>query len=430
MTSTRNEKAFIAFRVFFNCRFYYPIFAILFLDFGLSLEQFSLLNVAWAISIVLGEVPSGALADLVGRKKLIIYAAILMVLEMCVLLFSPRVSPLVFYLFLLNRILSGLAEASASGADEALTYDSLEGTTEEVEEKWNDILSRTMKYQSIGMTIVMLLGAFLYGWNSLNKWFPWWGDVFSRDMTLRLPIALNLLTALLCLFTATQFEENKKVEALNFFKCKSIVKESFQQVFDVAKWIFKSRFVFSFILFCVVFDSSFRMFVTVTSRFYRYLGIADVYFGPIGAALAFLGVFSGMLGKKIVKKFNVKTNFALLFVLTIIPFISVLMGNSLWQLISVVLVTIVMNLVFYFLSYYLNREAPSKIRATLLSYKGLAINLTYAWVGVVYAWEARRVGDVFEKTLPFYYKYFLTMFFVVLLIQFLHKRFLKQKNLI
>ena len=54
-----NIRLFIAFRIFFTARFYYPIFTILFLDFGLSLEQFALLNVAWAASIVVCEVPSG-----------------------------------------------------------------------------------------------------------------------------------------------------------------------------------------------------------------------------------------------------------------------------------------------------------------------------------------------------------------------------------
>ena len=39
----RNVRLFIAFRVFFNARFYYPIFAILFLDFGLTLSQFAVL---------------------------------------------------------------------------------------------------------------------------------------------------------------------------------------------------------------------------------------------------------------------------------------------------------------------------------------------------------------------------------------------------
>ncbi|RPJ75670.1 MAG: MFS transporter, partial [Desulfobacteraceae bacterium] len=44
----RNVTLFIWFRLFFNARFYYPVFTVLFLDFGLSLEQFALLNAAWA----------------------------------------------------------------------------------------------------------------------------------------------------------------------------------------------------------------------------------------------------------------------------------------------------------------------------------------------------------------------------------------------
>lgn len=63
-----NIRRFIAFRILFNARFYYPVFTILFLDFGLTLEQFAILNAAWAASIVLLEVPSGALADTIGRR--------------------------------------------------------------------------------------------------------------------------------------------------------------------------------------------------------------------------------------------------------------------------------------------------------------------------------------------------------------------------
>ena len=70
---------FVAFRILFNVRFYYPVFMILFLDFGITLEQFGLLNAAWAAAIVLLEVPSGALADLVGRRRLLVAAAGLMV---------------------------------------------------------------------------------------------------------------------------------------------------------------------------------------------------------------------------------------------------------------------------------------------------------------------------------------------------------------
>ena len=70
-----NRKRFIAFRVFFNARFYYPVLAVLFLDLGLSAAEYSLLNFVWALVIVCAEVPSGALADRVGRRPLVIAAA-------------------------------------------------------------------------------------------------------------------------------------------------------------------------------------------------------------------------------------------------------------------------------------------------------------------------------------------------------------------
>ena len=85
-----NIRYFIAFRIFFNARFYYPVFTILFLDFGLSLEQFALLNVAWAITIVLLEVPSGALADVIGRRNLLVFAGGIMVIAAVIVLQSEQ----------------------------------------------------------------------------------------------------------------------------------------------------------------------------------------------------------------------------------------------------------------------------------------------------------------------------------------------------
>ena len=40
----RNCRRFVAFRVFFNSRFYYPVLAVLFLDLGVSTTEYSLLN--------------------------------------------------------------------------------------------------------------------------------------------------------------------------------------------------------------------------------------------------------------------------------------------------------------------------------------------------------------------------------------------------
>ena len=61
----------------------------MFLDFGLTISEFATLNLVWAISIILLEVPSGALADQLGRKKLVVISAILMVAEIGILLITP-----------------------------------------------------------------------------------------------------------------------------------------------------------------------------------------------------------------------------------------------------------------------------------------------------------------------------------------------------
>ena len=71
----------------------------MFLDFGLTISEFATLNLVWAISIILLEVPSGALADQLGRKKLVVISAILMVAEIGILLITPVGSGIVFWMF-------------------------------------------------------------------------------------------------------------------------------------------------------------------------------------------------------------------------------------------------------------------------------------------------------------------------------------------
>ena len=156
-----NPRRWVLFTTFYNARAYYPVLAILFLDLGLKLDEFVLLNLVWAAAIFLFEVPSGALADTIGRKKLLVAAAALMVVEMACLLLAPRNGgALLFGLCLMNRVCSGISEACASGADEALAYDSLpeEGRAD----AWDRLLASAMRWQSAGFVIAMVLGGFLY----------------------------------------------------------------------------------------------------------------------------------------------------------------------------------------------------------------------------------------------------------------------------
>ena len=67
---------------------------------------------------------------------------------------------LLFLCCLANRILSGIAEGMASGADEALVFDSLAELGRSAE--WPDVLDQVMRWQGVGMIIAMLFGGAIY----------------------------------------------------------------------------------------------------------------------------------------------------------------------------------------------------------------------------------------------------------------------------
>ena len=76
---------YVLFTVLYNARAYYPVLAIFFTDLGLTLDRFVFLNLMWALAIFTLEVPSGALADTIGRKKLLVFSSVVMVFEMAIL---------------------------------------------------------------------------------------------------------------------------------------------------------------------------------------------------------------------------------------------------------------------------------------------------------------------------------------------------------
>src|ERR1700749_2764105 len=193
----RNWRRFVFFRVLFNSRFYYPVLAVLFLDLGVSATEYTLLNFAWALAIVFTDIPAGALADRIGRKPLVVAAAVFMVMEMILLGVAPLHGGIVLLLCCLaNRILSGMAEGMASGADEALVFDSLAERNRSAE--WPKVLDQVMRWQGVGMVIAMLVGGAVYDPAFMERFSSFFGANFHflKSVTLRFPIYLNLLTAL------------------------------------------------------------------------------------------------------------------------------------------------------------------------------------------------------------------------------------------
>ena len=402
-----NIKQFILFRLFYNARFYYPIITVLYLDYGLTLEQFAILNMVWSLTIVLAEVPSGALADLLGRRRLVVFAACLTVIEMTLLAFAPMGdSPYLFLIFFINRLCSGLSQAASSGADEALAYDSLKALGREQE--WPTILARVTKLSSVMFFIVMIMGGLVYDPAVVNGLLgvinPAWS--LSREWIIRLPVLLTLGSAILTLMTAFRFVEvhdsAEQVEALKSQapatpqSWRHLLSQPFQKVGSVAEWIFKHPMVLCVILGAMILDSVARQFVLLSSEYWRVIGIPVAWFGFIGAGMAVLGFVNARLSTHLLKHYRPATNFAIMAVGLLVGLVLVCFAFPYVSVLFAATAFLTIGMVQFQSSYYINRLADSKQRATVLSFKGLALNLGLAMSNLIYtgyiAW-ARTLQD-------------------------------------
>ena len=427
--SVPNVRLFIAFKVLFNSRFYYPVFTILFLDFGLTVAQFSILNAVWAATIVLAEVPSGALADIIGRKRLLVFATFIMIVEIGIISFIPKAEPLVvFVVFLVNRVLSGLAEAAASGADEAIAYDSL--ASEGNPDQWGRVLEVLIRFQSIGFIVAMSVGAAIYDPVLLEKICLFFGLAvkLSQETTMRFPLYLTFVLAVLAFITTLKMEEPACDSSSPGCETKP-VRKAFGLTLKAGLWILKTPFALSVILFGMLFDGIIRMVVTLSSQYYRMIELPESVFGIIGSLIAVLGLIIPKMAKKIAE--NNSQSYAL-WTTVFLTVTGLGTMSFFWPYAGLIPALITFSTMYFtgfFVSYYVNQVTSSDQRATVLSFKGLSYNISYGGLGILYALllKIKKQGIhsehveniVFIDTFFWFPVTFIACFFALLMIYYL-----------
>lgn len=382
-TALRNVRHFTLFRMFFSARFYYPVYALLFLDYGLTLPQFAMLNGLWALTIVVLEIPSGALADTVGRRNLLILAGVCMVVEMGVLLVAPiGGGTLLFVLFAINRVLSGAAEAAASGADEALVYDSMKAAG--IESRWGHVLERVQRDTSLAFFFAMMIGAACYDPEMVNAVFKTLGSAFRVEQAqlIKVPIVLTFLSSLVVLWMAFRMQEVAHEKSLTV---RETLAQSWQQSLVGARWIWATSLPFGIILAAMVLDSVIRQFLTLASEYWNVIHLPIASYGLIGSGMALMGVFVPRLARYMADHGTPLKNFLWLVGAVFVGLYGLAMAIPYWGIVPAIFLYASIQMTGYFVSRYLNEAAPSEQRATILSFRGLSTNFAYGVVSMLYS---------------------------------------------
>lgn len=129
----------------------YPTYAIMMLGVGITPLELSTLFIIWAATALVLEVPSGTLADLYSRKRLLIISGLLKSSAFVVWLIYPH-----FAGFAMGFVLWGTGSSLASGTAEALVYDTLHARGEA--SAFTRIYGRGVAANSMGVATALLVG--------------------------------------------------------------------------------------------------------------------------------------------------------------------------------------------------------------------------------------------------------------------------------
>lgn len=121
---------------------------------GMSLSQLGILEGIFHVTCFLCEVPTGAIADMLGRKFSVILGRISAVISTVLMIFSTNIIG-----FAIAFIFSGLSYTLNSGSGESLTYDSLKELN--IENQYKKIAGNINFLIEIAQGIAIIIGGIL-----------------------------------------------------------------------------------------------------------------------------------------------------------------------------------------------------------------------------------------------------------------------------
>ncbi len=136
-----------------------PIIALFYHDNGLDEFDIYLLQALYSVSLAVLEIPSGYMADILGRKKILLLGAILGTFGFLLYSFSST-----FAGFVAAEAILGLGGSFISGSDTAILFDTLEAA--DMQRQYLRFEGRITAAGNLAETTAAILGGLIAAWLS------------------------------------------------------------------------------------------------------------------------------------------------------------------------------------------------------------------------------------------------------------------------
>jgi MFS family permease len=358
--------------------FYHQVVTLYLIERGLDFFEINSLFGVILITQLIAEVPTGIIADKIGRKKSIILAFVFQLFGEIVFIFAHN-----YLLIAFSCILAGIGFSFYSGCFEAMMYDSLK--IDNKENEMQKVAGFNSGFKLIATVIGSLIGGYLTAGLSLNKF------IFV--------IILTAISVSIALIVSFFLKEPKYKSETDLQSSIGILKEGISLIrknTSLKRIILLSIFATPFLNYLLNFYQPYLLAVNTPGL---WLGISL-------SIASLLGFFASKYAFKLENIFGVRYG---LLISTILPgvfyiFMSIILNKWL-AVLFFILAFSSMNLQSPIFADYKNRHIKSSIRATTLSLIAMFSGIYVAIMGMI-------LGKLADYSLKYA---FVSMGFIIIL---------------
>lgn len=327
---------------------------------GLSMKDIMILQAIYSIAIVVLEIPSGYLADVIGRRKTLIIGAMFGAIGFTTYSFSYG-----FLGFLVAEIILGIGQSCISGADSAMLYDSLLERGQE--RQYTRFEGRITSLGNIAEAVAGICGGLLAG------------------ITLRAPYFAQTFVALIALPSAITLVEPARSVPL--------IRAGFMEIVRIARFaLFKNRPLRRNIMFSAITGTATLTMAWFAQPFFEYALIDIAWFGVLWTSLNLTVALTSYSAHITESWLGQKRSIILIAMLIPLGYIALGRFHTPAGLVILYLFYLVRGFATPVLKDYINRLTESHIRATVLSVRNFIIRLLFALTGPLLGW----VKDIYS----------------------------------
>jgi len=350
---------------------------VLYLAFkGMSLVEIGILESIYHITGLFFELPTGALADLYGRKFCVVLGRAVNVIS-CILMITSNS----FCGFAISFILSCAAMNLNSGAAEALVYDSLKELGEE--EKYKKIWGELAFVMSIAQGIAVLVGGIL------------------ADIQFLYAYIFGMLIQIVALIVSFKFSEpymynqkskkDEKLQVNNKEKINPKEKIIINQLITSINVLKGRKIVLYIIMFSALVGSLQTTVFFYSQQYFSDLSYSKTAIAMICALGSLIEAFSSKYAYKFEKWVKLKGTLISISTVNILALAGLAFVKEL-SIVFFLLTSVTGGLAFTIFSDYINTRIPSEHRATILSFDSLCFSIFMICVFPLFGLLAENIG--------------------------------------